>query len=157
MLNMLLVNPELIEMTKSTGQIPFIPRKTDFAIWMHNYDRRLYKRVTDKKRYPKRAEKHHEYEKQRRKTLRIALIYELGTYCNKCGFNADIRALQLDHINGGGLREMRERFTNTNSKMWRYYLNNLNEAKQKLQVLCANCNTIKKYTNNEFYKQGSVS
>ena len=127
--------------------------KTDFAIWMHNFDRRLYKRVYEKNvRYPKRKDKQHEFERERRRMIRINLVEALGSYCQQCGFNADIRALQIDHIKGGGLKELRERFVNTNSKMWLYYLNHLDEAKQTLQVLCCNCNTIKKYTNGEYHK-----
>ncbi len=63
---------------------------------------------------------------------------------NRC---RDIRCLQIDHIDGGGTGE-----TRNYSKFLMYYLQNKSEAKQKLQVLCANCNWIKKHENKESRK-----
>ena len=74
------------------------------------------------------------------------LIKLLGGKCIKCNFN-DIRALQLDHINGNGLREIKK--FNGGGTMYLYYKRNTNEAKEKLQILCANCNWIKRYENDE--------
>lgn len=60
----------------------------------------------------------------------------LGRECVNCGFS-DIRALQVDHIAGGGRKE---RLTMKNrAKFLRHVLNNL----PKYQTLCANCNVIK--------------
>src|SRR2546427_4881046 len=79
--------------------------------------------------------------------LRMNLIQILGNNkCVRCGFG-DLRALQLDHIKSDGKRD-RMRFKN-NNLMYFYYYDHLNEAKRKLQVLCANCNWIKRSTNNE--------
>lgn len=69
-----------------------------------------------------------------------------GRECIKCGFS-DKRALQFDHINGGGIKELRQM---SPPKMYLYYLNNPNIAKKKLQLLCANCNWIKRHENKEF-------
>lgn len=76
---------------------------------------------------------HHKIRKQ---------LYEIlgGAKCNNCGFDI-IEALQFDHINGGGTNE-RKRFGKS-LYMYRFYINNPVLAKQKLQVLCANCNFIK--------------
>jgi len=84
--------------------------------------------------------------------FRKSLIQILGNKCSNtncliAGGCTDIRCLQLDHINGGGRKELRE-FKN-NIYRYRYYCNHPDEAKQKLQVLCANCNWIKRYENNE--------
>ena len=76
---------------------------------------------------------------------RIKLIHLLGGVCKRCGFS-DIRALQLDHINGGGLKEQKKLGTHV---MYRKYLLDLAKAKACLQVLCANCNWIKRHTNSE--------
>ena len=62
--------------------------------------------------------------------------------CVKCGFN-DIRAIQIDHINGGGFKE----FQNSVSSV-SYYRNMLVHP-EKYQLLCANCNWIKRYTDRE--------
>lgn len=79
--------------------------------------------------------------KKRLKTLEI-----MGNKCIKCGFD-DIRALQIDHINGGGAEEIRTwKFKgNYNENVAKSFLN----AEFKYQLLCANCNWIKKYENGE--------
>jgi len=85
---------------------------------------------------------------QYRRSKRIKLIKFLGDFCHDCGFNADVRALQIDHIFGKGTQEAERKFT-SNFAMYNYYLKHPQEAKHKLQILCANCNTIKRYTHGE--------
>lgn len=79
---------------------------------------------------------------------RTRLIQLLGNSCINCGFN-DIRALQIDHINGGGNQESEMMGPYS---MYTFYLNNIIFAHQRLQVLCANCNWIKKSINKEHRK-----
>ena len=67
-----------------------------------------------------------------------------GKVCIKCGIN-DERCLQFDHINGGGQKELKE---NSATNLLFKYLKDP-EIKNKLQVLCANCNWIKRYENGE--------
>lgn len=69
-----------------------------------------------------------------------------GAKCVKCSY-LDPRALQLDHINGGGCKDMKNH-TNT-EQLVRYYIKNPELAKKTLQVLCANCNWIKVHVNRE--------
>jgi hypothetical protein len=92
------------------------------------------------------------YQLDKEKMNRTILIQFLGGICITCGYNNDIRALQLDHIHGDG-KEDRLRI---GMRIHRYYLNNLKEAKNKIQVLCANCHAIK--TSNEIsegiYRKG---
>ena len=76
--------------------------------------------------------------------IRLSLIEILGKKCVSCGFS-DIRALQIDHINGNGLTD----FKNGNYVRYRYYVKNPEIAKHNLQILCANCNWIKKYEKSE--------
>lgn len=84
-----------------------------------------------------------------RRDQRINLVHFLGAYCHDCGFNEDIRALQIDHIFSKGTQEAEKKFTN-NFTMYRFYLKNPDLARRKLQILCANCNTIKRYTHGEY-------
>ena len=65
-----------------------------------------------------------------------------GNKCAKCGFG-DWRALQFDHINGGGKKDQKIMCSQT--LMRKDILENPN----KYQVLCANCNWIKRYENKE--------
>ena len=66
----------------------------------------------------------------------------LGDKCVVCGF-ADKRALQIDHIHGSGRID---RGTDSPSK---YYDRVVSEGSAKFQILCANCNVIKKIENRE--------
>jgi len=61
--------------------------------------------------------------------------------CTRCGFS-NPNALQIDHKQDDGALD-RTRFK-SNSGMIAYYIRNPIEAKEKLQVLCANCNWIKR-------------
>lgn len=73
------------------------------------------------------------------------LIFFLGNKCVTCGYKENIRALELDHIKSDGYQDRKLK----GSKVYRYYIKNLNEAKENLQVLCSNCNKIKAIEKNE--------
>ena len=75
-----------------------------------------------------------------RKLLAIEI---LGSKCVRCGFS-DHRALQIDHINGNGAAE-RNRKNGPNKIYQRVRKGNTTG----LQLLCANCNWIKKWENGE--------
>lgn len=70
---------------------------------------------------------------------RWSIIEFFGGKCCKCGFD-DYRALQVDHINGGGhkLRKAGEKIG------IKWLIENEESALLKYQLLCANCNWIKK-------------
>lgn len=70
----------------------------------------------------------------------------LGHKCVKCGFD-DKRALQFDHKNGDGNID-RKKLGGCDAS-YRYYVKHPEEAKEKLQVMCANCNWIKRAENFE--------
>ena len=63
--------------------------------------------------------------------------------CIKCGF-LDIRALSLDHIEGGGKRHERERRATQLAQWLRK-----REYPKGYQTLCMNCQFIKKLENKE--------
>jgi len=71
---------------------------------------------------------------------RIRLIQLLGGVCVWCGFS-DLRALEIDHVEGGGRADQVKH--GGNGKMCLHYLNHPEIAREKLQVLCSNCNSIK--------------
>jgi len=90
----------------------------------------------DRKR--KAAEQSAKAGKVRRSKDKLALISFYGGKCVHCGFN-DPRALQIDHINGGGRKELQSIPRQT------YYSLDYHKAnKKKYQLLCANCNQIKR-------------
>jgi len=70
----------------------------------------------------------------------------LGNKCCRCGFT-DKRALQIDHINGNGIKERRL----YNAKdFWRIVIKSIENKENKYQLLCANCNWIKRHENKEW-------
>lgn len=69
------------------------------------------------------------------------IFEELGGRCCQCGFD-DWRALQVDHVNGGG-RAHRQR-----NGGWSYWISILRAVLAntgEYQLLCANCHMIKSY------------
>ena len=75
----------------------------------------------------------------RRSLLRQQLLDVLGRSCVRCGYAADERALQIDHVNGRGNAD-RRRFPSLTA----YYEHILSVGKDGgYQILCANCNHIK--------------
>lgn len=99
------------------------------------YDRQRYldgiKRSGPQKPNP---EYHRSYYLEARfKTLEL-----LGGACKRCGF-ADWRALQIDHVKGNGAEERRT--IKNNYSM----LKRVREYPEDYQLLCANCNWIKRH------------
>jgi len=76
---------------------------------------------------------------------RKMIIEKLGNVCVRCGYS-DERALQVDHINGGGRYERIVKKINTNKALYDDICNTVD----KYQLLCANCNVIKRIENKEF-------
>ena len=72
------------------------------------------------------------------KERRAQSIALLGSACGKCGFR-DVRALQIDHVYGGGASE-RQRDTAFYNKVIR----SVKAMDGRYQLLCANCNWIKR-------------
>lgn len=117
-------------------------QKPDIKIRRQVYEKTYQKQYRDN---PVNKLRMSEYGKKYRQ-VRLRLIILLGGRCN-CGYS-DTRALELDHINGGGGKE-RKKKGNGSYGEYRYYLDHLDEARLKYQVLCRNCNWIKKCENHE--------
>jgi hypothetical protein len=86
------------------------------------------------------------------KRRRLDLIKILGGKCIICGYDNNVRALCVDHINGKGSVE-RKTFGSL-LKFYRFYVNNPDKAKQILQVLCCNCSAIKMEEKKEYWMGG---
>lgn len=125
---------------------------------MYTNKRREYRRQyyqDNKEKIAKQTKEYHDnhpdlYRKSARKSMgrlydrrRSAILELLGGTCNKCGFS-DERALQIDHVNGGG-RDDKARFSSTSI----YYKHILEVEGKGYQLLCANCNWIKRHENKE--------
>lgn len=75
--------------------------------------------------------------------LRVKTLMLHGGQCERCGIN-DVRVLQLDHINGGGHRERVRNGNNSHTALYAGL-----RRPHEFQILCANCNWIKRYENDE--------
>ena len=76
--------------------------------------------------------------------VRQEVLALYGGKCMRCGF-ADSRALQVDHVNGGGHKEHR-----SHGAMGVYKRAILLIGTGEYQLLCANCNWIKVHEQEEY-------
>jgi hypothetical protein len=79
---------------------------------------------------------------------RLRLLEMLGCICAMRGYCENVLALQIDHIFGDGHKD-KVRFNGSGLAQYKYYLEHADEAKARLQVLCSNCNQIKRFENKE--------
>jgi len=103
-------------------------------------------RKRNRKYYETNREKILNHKNERNRELRRLVFNKLGNKCVRCGYT-DPRALQIDHIHGGGSKEHRK----YNGPQYIVMLDKLplHKLKEKYQVLCANCNWIKRFENKE--------
>jgi len=72
--------------------------------------------------------------------------------CVRCGFT-DLRALTIDHINGHGTEHKRKLgISRSGSHFYRWL--RTNNYPQGFQVLCMNCQFIKRVENDEDFRRG---
>ncbi len=102
------------------------------------------------------SRKHEIREKSYIVRKRHNLIDLMGGKCVHCGFT-DKRALQIDHVDGDGWvqRKKYKEFGGISNTM---YYNLVEESYLKkdgaYQILCANCNWIKRIENREYNQKG---
>ena len=88
---------------------------------------------------------HGVYLAELRHKWRVKTLETLGGKCVRCGFD-DVRALQIDHIKAGGAREIGGL---SSIAYFKKVIASHLRHEGKYQLLCANCNWIKRYENNE--------
>jgi hypothetical protein len=71
-----------------------------------------------------------------------------GGKCVRCGFS-DIRALHIDHIDGGG-GKIRKEGRHGLFELWKITRDDPVMARATFQLMCANCNSIKRHENYEY-------
>ena len=87
--------------------------------------------------------------RQRKQDLRIQTIKLLGGKCSNpaCPIpqrECDLRALQIDHVHGGGNKHLQH----FQFDAWTYYksiLEEIQKGSKDYQVLCVYCNWMKRY------------
>jgi len=120
--------------------------------------RRVCKRCRHKNQWPRHYAKNKDQilEKGKKRTkankLQVIDYYSNGTMkCNRCNMN-DIRVLTLDHINGGGNAHRKQVGNSTYFRLIQQY-KKTNQWEDGYQVLCMNCQFIKRCENNELRKR----
>jgi hypothetical protein len=61
----------------------------------------------------------------------------------------DPRALQIDHVHGGGSGKRTREHRGPNETYYNHILKEIKAGSRDYQLLCANCNWIKRYENKE--------
>lgn len=91
----------------------------------------------------------------RRRKLRAEIIQLLGGKCinpyniDHGEFFAFLECLQIDHVHGDGNKTRGKK----GSEMYlKHILTEIKAGSKDYQLLCANCNWIKRHRNNEFPK-----
>lgn len=92
----------------------------------------------------KNPNKLREYENRATARAKSILIGMLGDKCARCGIS-DQRVLQIDHVNGDGAAERKSGVRGTR----RLLAHIRKRGTSGYQMLCANCNWIKRIENNE--------
>lgn len=117
---------------------------------LRKYAREYYHRTNRieyaKEWYKRNIKRNRFIRKEANKKVRLAIIEYMGGKCVLCNFN-DWRALQIDHINGNG-NEDRISMGHTNWSIFK----RIKENPESYQLLCANCNWIKRYEGRELEK-----
>ena len=98
----------------------------------------MYKSLEDRKRC-NAISRQKRIAKQRDEILTL-----LGYKCVNCGF-CDKRALAIDHKFGGGTKERNK----IGGGYYSHVLKKIKNGSDEYQLLCFNCNQIKKVENNE--------
>lgn len=94
-----------------------------------------------KKNSIKNKDKISDYRRKYKLKMRNAVLDKFGRICKHCGFS-DVRALQVDHVFGDGFID-RKLYSGPN------YKRVIEDVDGKYQLLCANCNWIKRFDNSE--------
>lgn len=115
--------------------------------WAKTQKDRTNLRNNSNRSYAKNKKKYTLEERERSLRYKKAAFALLGNKCAHCGIT-DFRVLQFDHINGGGVKELRNSSHSTDLRYRRVL-----ENPERFQLLCANCNMIKRYENREGPRQ----
>lgn len=79
--------------------------------------------------------------RDKRRHIRFQVLEALGGRCVRCGFS-DARALQVDHVHDDGYVDRKERGVSFQRLMYNAILAG---EQDQYQLLCANCNWIKRW------------
>jgi len=105
----------------------------------------VLQRKRERRQSPEVRQQETDYNRNRRRATKQQVHDLYDNKCARCGFS-DARALQIDHIEGGGRKERAD-----DKAYITMYLRILKNP-APYQLLCANCNWIKRIENRELGK-----
>jgi predicted nucleic-acid-binding Zn-ribbon protein len=110
-------------------------------------ERKKYMRAYCQKWYAKNKERQLAYMRGyfHRQKVEVLSHYSATVTCQRCGFS-DVRALSVDHVNGGGRRHIKE-IQRSGSSF--YHWLKQHKYPPGFQVLCMNCQWIKRSEKHE--------
>jgi hypothetical protein len=115
---------------------------------MHEYYDKNSEKILTQQKTPASRIRRNACGRKRRQDIKIELFNLLGNKCSnkEClvpGGCTDQRCLQIDHVNSGGTKHIK----NVKEKGYHYFSVVLEEVKKgskEYQLMCANCNWIKR-------------
>lgn len=119
------------------------------SLWQMGSKNNVWKGGVSKDKKHKR-----DYHNNYNRSVKVSAHSILGSKCVKCGFE-DSRALQIDHIFGGGTKERKE-YKNGITQFYKKVIESVLKKENKYQLLCANCNWIKRDENREILHRSMV-
>ena len=125
--------------------------------WRHNHKEKMkmYKHNDYIRHRKERLTRALELQKQQRLRTRLEIFRLLGNKCsnpynlNHGDFSKIKECLQIDHINGNGIEEYGKLSAYT---YLNHVLKEIRNGSKNYQLLCANCNWIKRVRNGEVTK-----
>lgn len=124
-------------------------RNNERSLSYNRKHRKRLNRLNTENLYKDGGVQHRKNGRERSRKLKIEV---LQAYCNgeikcaRCPFN-DTRALSIDHVNGDGAKHRRT-LNHRGSKTYRWLKKN--NFPPGFQVLCMNCQWIKRFENKEY-------
>jgi hypothetical protein len=121
--------------------------------WRDNH--KAENREKAQKYYIENRERIYSLNARRRKEIRNEIFEILGNQCSNpnCPIpkeKMDRNALQIDHVKGNGVREVKN--LNNYSRYLLHVREEIKKDSKKYQLLCAYCNWLKRYSNSEMRK-----
>jgi predicted HNH restriction endonuclease len=80
--------------------------------------------------------------------IRMRVIAKLGSKCQYCGFDTDVRALAIDHVHNDGYKHRKVHRGGT-AQYIRDIERSVDAKDGRFQLLCCNCDRIKEQNHRE--------
>lgn len=107
------------------------------------YNKKEYMRGYMKNFRENHREEYNKYSREYCAKKRKEILTFFGNKCIECGYEG--LALQIDHVNGHGTQE-RKKLGRETIKYYLYIIKQIKLGSKDYQLLCANCNFIKRLT-----------